>query len=222
MKEEKFIYFKKENSVNRYFFITKKTYEENLEGFECEEYFAGIRIQRLQGNKNNLIQLTKSLELGQFQLGLPEKYTLTETFGLVEVLYEEWTVQRYFDIFEQKATIFLSNNPNSLHIKKWFNYLIENQLQIREIVKEKILIEYSHKDDLVGLWAEEEIREVFPPIETDKDIFNMLTEIYVRIYEERMGNDIYFINAECPWDEEHGIQIEINLDELKNKAEPKV
>jgi carbamate kinase len=77
------------------------------------------------------------------------------------------------------------------------------------------------KQGVIGLWEEGEIRDSFPSIEGENDIFNLLSQVEIGIYNEEafnhecMDKELYSIRANCPWDIEHGIEFEIKLEEVE-------
>lgn len=77
------------------------------------------------------------------------------------------------------------------------------------------------KQGVIGLWEEGEIRDSFPSIESENDIFNLLSQVEIGIYNEEafnhecMDKELYSIRANCPWDIEHGIEFEIKLEEVE-------
>ena len=71
-----------------------------------------------------------------------------------------------------------------------------------------------------GIWEKEEIRDSFPTLNSERDVLNLITDTWIDIYDKEafeihMPNHIFSIRANCPWDIEHGIEIEIKLEDIE-------
>lgn len=185
-----------------------------------DKIVSGKRISRSTGNVGDYAWLKNQLKQEGYSDTLPEGVKYFEEFGIVKEKFGNWYIQKYLTAFEQAVVIGIPNGIISEHIKKWFGALTNNAKCIQRVLVEKIKHEYEDCfEGAKNLWTAEEIKESFPVLNNNEDVLNVISDIHLDIYDEEtstkhLKNHIYSIRASCPWDIEHGIEVEIKIEEI--------
>lgn len=216
------IYYKNELNLDSYFHIEVNENAPNIDYYILDKFVAGQRIHRSKGNTSDYEWLVNELRLKGYTKSLPEGVKYVKEFGIVKEMYGNWYIQKYLNSFNQAVTIGIPHGSKSEHIMKWYTTLEEKENCIQSILIKKI--EHDYKDCYNGvkdLWNKEEIKDSFPILNNDNDTLNVLSDVSLDIHNEEaftkhMINHIYSIRAKCPWDIEHGIEIEIKLEDMNS------
>lgn len=221
--ENRIIYYNCNLNLDDYYLIYTNEHSTNMnEYFVYDRFVAGKRMLRASGNVSDFKWLIEQLEKNGFQKSLAETVQYSKNFGLIKEVVGKWYTQKYLDAFEQTVTIGIPYKIESEHKTKWLKFLEDEPNRLKSILIKKVKEEYINcRDGVQGIWEKEEIRDSFPKIQNERDVLNLITDTWIDVYDEEafkihMPNYIFSIRANCPWDIEHGIEIEIRLEDIKS------
>ena len=216
------IYYKCNLNLDTYYLININEDSSNMnEYFVYDRFVAGQRMLRASGNQSDLKWLIEQLALNGFQNSFTDKVQYSNDFGLIKEIVGNWYTQKYLDAFEQTVTIGVPYRNKTDHKIKWLKFLEDEQNCLKSVIIKKVKEEYNNcLEGVQGIWEKEEIRDSFPTLNSERDVLNLITDTWIDIYDKEafeihMPNHIFSIRANCPWDIEHGIEIEIKLEDIE-------
>ena len=215
------LFYKKENELIKHVILTEQLESLNNQHFMSNEYVSNLRVNRVTGDKRQLVTYRELLISNGYSTEIGENISLHPTFGIINKEGGMIRIQNYLRCFNQIALISVNSERLTNFQNDVFDYLILSNEELCKLILEKIRFDYSGtKKGVVGLWEAEEVRDSFPPLNSDADILNLLSQIDLSIYDEESMNhessngEVIEIRANCPWDIEHGINFMIYKNEI--------
>ncbi len=215
-------YYKQENGILKHVILIEQLESLNNQHFIANEYIANLRVNRVTGDKRQLQQYKEQLTSTGYSSEFEDNVLIHPIFGLITNELGMYRIQIYLNCFEQIAIVSInSERLTDLQINI-FKYLIESSSELNQLIIDKIKLDYyGTKEGVEELWEPAEINDCFPQIESNKDVLNLLSKIELSIYDEESMNhessngELIEIQANCPWDIEHGINLIIYKNEIE-------